>query len=181
MPYPGIFGFLEGLAIDMGGSSGSLGSQDEPSVFRINDSLTVAPVICYESIFGEYVSRYVRKNANLITIITNDGWWQDSPGYRQHMMYAVLRAIETRRFIARAANTGISCFILPNGSVLSPTPYWKSAAIKSAFNSEKELTFYTRYGDYLGRAAVFAGLLLLVLSIIGKPNQIFFYWISPKS
>ena len=68
--------------------------------------LCVAPVICYESIFGEYVGEYIRNGAALIFIITNDGWWRDTPGYKQHLIYGGLRAIETRRSIARSANFG---------------------------------------------------------------------------
>jgi apolipoprotein N-acyltransferase len=157
MPYPRVLGFLEHYAIDMGGSSGSLGSQDTPTDFRINDTLLAAPIICYESIFGAYVSRFVKKGAGIITIITNDGWWHDSPGYKQHLYFGALRAIETRRFISRAANTGVSCFILPSGKIIQQTSYWKPAVIKSPLYVSHRLTFYTKHGDYLGWIGVFAG------------------------
>jgi apolipoprotein N-acyltransferase len=63
-----------------------------------------APIICYESVFGEHVAAHVRNGANLLCIMTNDAWWGTSPGYRQHLAYGRLRAIETRRDIARSAN-----------------------------------------------------------------------------
>ena len=159
MPYPSVFGFLENLAIEMGGTSGSLGSQEEASVMQLEEHLTVAPVICYESIFGDYVGDYVQKGANLITIVTNDGWWGDTDGYRQHFTYSVLRAIEMRKSIARSANTGISGFILPDGEVIQRTPYWEKAAIQETLPLNSEVTFYARYGDYLGYLAV--GLMVL--------------------
>ena len=75
-----------------------------------NREIKIAPVICYESVYGEYVTDYIKKGANLIFILTNDAWWGDTQGYKQHASYARIRAIETRRSIARSANTGISCF-----------------------------------------------------------------------
>lgn len=162
MPYPGLLSFMERFAISEGGTSGSLGSQDTPTVFKINDTLKVCPVICYESIFGAHVGRFVKKGADIITIITNDGWWYESPGYKQHLSYATLRAIETRRFIARAANTGVSCFIWPSGEIFDQTEYGKPAAIKSALFINHQITFYTRYGDYIGWAGVCAGIGFLI-------------------
>lgn len=166
MPYPAVLGFLENLAIEMGGTSGSLGSQAEPSVMRIDSGLTVAPVICYESVFGSYVGDFVMKGANLIGVITNDGWWGDTDGYRQHFVYSKLRAIEMRRSIARSANTGISGFIRPNGQVIKATPYWEKAAVKHHLPLLQKLTFYARNGDYLGQlaAGIFGLLVLFTLS-----------------
>ena len=71
----------------------------------------IAPIICYESVFGKYVTEYVKKGANALFIITNDGWWKNTNGYKQHLSFASIRAIETRRPVARAANTGVSCII----------------------------------------------------------------------
>lgn len=150
MPYPGALSFLERFSIDEGGASGSLGSQDTPTIFHINDTLKVAPVICYESIFGDHIRGFVKKGADFIAIITNDGWWKNSPGYMQHLYFGALSAIETRRFIVRSANTGVSCFILPSGTIVQPTEYWVPAAIKSPIYINNNITFYTRYGDYIG-------------------------------
>ena len=164
IPYPQVFGIFNKYIIANGGYGGSLGSQDEPSVFKINDSLRIAPVICYESVFGDYVSKYIRKDANMIAIITNDGWWDNTPGHIQHLEYGELRAIEFRRFIARAANTGISCFILPDGKIIEETPWWEPRAIKANIISNNKMTFYALYGDYIGRGACWlaAGLILYI-------------------
>ncbi|MFM7054941.1 MAG: apolipoprotein N-acyltransferase, partial [Bacteroidota bacterium] len=161
MPFPAVFSHLEALAIDLGGMTGSLGVQDFPSVFTGCDGLKIAPVICYESIYGDFLSYSVRQGAGLIFIITNDGWWDDTPGYRQHQAYARLRAIEFRRSIARSANTGISCFIDQRGNVHQATSWWVPTAIRQKINYNSELTFYARYGDFLGTLSLFGAVISL--------------------
>ncbi len=165
MPFIKYLGFLGDLVINIGGTSSSLGSQDEPTNFVASDGLQVAPVICYESIFGSYVAKYVQKGAGLIFIITNDGWWKNTPGYKQHFSYARLRAIETRRSIARSANTGISGFINQRGDVLQSTGWWQEAVIQGKLNVNDKLTFYVKYGDYIARISLFVAALLLLYLI----------------
>lgn len=161
LPYPKLFSPLESLAINLGGTMGSLGIEKE-AFNLVNKNIKIAPVICYESIYGEYVSTYVKKGANAIFIITNDGWWSDSPGYKQHLAYARMRAIETRRSIARSANTGISGFINQRGDIVQATKWWEQAAIKGTINLNTKQTFYTQSGDWIGR--VFAALAVLLLA-----------------
>lgn len=170
MPYPQLFGFLQDLAIDMGGTSGSLGVQDEPSVFSSSIG-KVAPVICYESVYGEYVAEYILKGAQWIAIITNDGWWGDTPGYRQHVQYARLRAVEVRRSIARSANTGVSCFINQSGDISQATPYWQDAVISQTINKNDDITFYTKHGDYIGWFAAMLFFPLLIITIAFKSKS----------
>jgi apolipoprotein N-acyltransferase len=96
------------------------------------------------------MSKYVRKGANLICIITNDGWWDNTPGHKQHMSYARLRAIETRTWLARSANTGISCFIDPYGAIVDSLPWDTAGAIKAYVPpGSSPKTFFTRNGDIL--------------------------------
>lgn len=153
MPYPKAVGFVSDLLFDLGGTSGSYGRQTEKTVFYNADSLGIAPSICYESIYGDYMRQFVLNGANFIFIITNDGWWWKSTGYKQHLHYATLRAIENRRSIARSANTGISCFINQKGDILNATEFWEQDVIRGEIKSNDEITFYTRYGDYLARTA----------------------------
>ncbi len=167
-PYPIVFNLIESFAIDLGGISGSLGSQDYRTNFvNATDSTSIAPVICYESIYGEYVNEYIQKGAELIFIITNDGWWKNTPGYKQHLSFARIRAIETRRSIARSANTGISCFINQRGDILQPTEWWTRTAIKGKIKANKEITYYVQAGDYLGKSSFFISLLILTYALIG--------------
>ena len=131
LPFASLLGELDAVSIDLGGTTGSLGEQDERTVFHTADPrVAVAPMICYESVFGDHVAAHVRNGANFLAIMTNDGWWGTSPGYRQHLQYGRLRAVENRRDIARSANTGISCFIDQRGSVLQATEYGVPAAVR---------------------------------------------------
>ncbi|MFW6371297.1 MAG: apolipoprotein N-acyltransferase, partial [Bacteroidota bacterium] len=169
MPYPRYLRFLERLTLRLGGTFRSHGTQDYRGVFfSPGDSTGVAPVICYESVFGEFVTGYIRAGANLIFVITNDGWWGDTPGYRQHNALSRLRAIETRRSIARSANTGISCFINQRGDIYHPTSWWVPAAIKHTLNANDVTTFYVKHGDYFGRVAGFFSFIILLYILVRR-------------
>ena len=174
MPYPGFLKFLDDFILNIGGTSGSRGVQKEREVFSSYDStFQVAPVICYESVFGEYVTKYIHKGANVIFIITNDGWLLN-PGYKQHMHFSRLRAIETRRSIARSANTGISCFINQKGQILKSTEWWKKDAIEDTIYANNEKTFYVKHGDLIGRVSGFMavfGLLYLAAKMLMKSTK----------
>ena len=162
MPYPALFKPLEELAINLGGTFGSLGTQEERTVFfNADKTIGIAPVVCYESIFGEYVGNYISNGANLIFIITNDGWWRDTPGYKQHLGYARLRAIETRRQIARSANTGISCVVDELGEIHAAQPWWKEGYIMANLAPNNEQTFFVRFGDVLSKLAILLTFLLI--------------------
>jgi apolipoprotein N-acyltransferase len=130
-----------------------------------NNSYRIAPAVCYESIYGEFMSGYIRNGADLIAVITNDGWWGNTAGFKQHESYARLRAVENRRWLVRSANTGISCFIDPSGKVINPQPWDATAVIKMAIPANKGLTFYARYGDLLSKIAM-AGTIVLILADI---------------
>jgi apolipoprotein N-acyltransferase len=166
MPFARILKPLENLAFDLGGTVGSLGVDPERTVFtRPSDSLKIAPVICYESVFGSYVNQYIRKGANLIFVITNDGWWGNTPGHRQHFTFSQLRAVETRRSIARSANTGISAFINQRGDVFQVTQYWEPAVIRQEINANDKITFYVRYGDYIARLSAFTAVFIFLIAV----------------
>jgi len=165
MPYPKLFFFLKPLADKLGGSLAGHGKQTDRAAFK-SEVGGVGPVICYESIYGEYTTGYVRHGANALFIVTNDGWWDDTAGHRQHLKFASLRAIETRRAIARSANTGVSCFINQRGDILQPTDYEETIAIKGTIQMNDEITFYVKWGDIIGRIGVFASLLLLLNTFV---------------
>lgn len=165
MPFPALLKPLEGLAIDMGGTMGSLGIQEERSLLIDSADTRIAPVICYESVYGDYVGDYVRKKANVIFIITNDGWWENTPGYIQHVNYARLRAIEHRRQIARSANTGVSCFIDEFGNMSDATVWWEEAVISKSIYLNNEMTFFSRFGDLLSYAAIVLSACIIAFAI----------------
>lgn len=171
MPYPQIFGFLEKFSMDLGGTSGSLATQDERTIFETKDGLKLGVAICYESVFGDFMTGYSRAGAQAIFIITNDAWWYDTPGYQQHLVYASLRAVELRKSIARSANTGISCFINQRGNIQQATKYETATAINQAILFNSSITFYAKYGDIIGRIALFISLYLLLLPWIKKIRE----------
>ncbi len=161
MPYSEFLFFVHELAIDLGGTSGEFGRQKERTNITNASGLSMAPAICYESIYGDFMANYIRGGAGAIGVITNDAWWGDTPGYRQHMSYARLRAIEFRRPVIRSANTGISCVIDQQGVVKKRTDYWVQTSFSEKVKFNKELTFYARHGDYLGRISLFLSIAFL--------------------
>ncbi len=176
MPY---FSYLRpvGWIVDrFGGISGSLGRQEERTVFETTPGMLLAPVVCYESIYGDYLTGFFRKGAGLLAIVTNDGWWRDTPGYRQHQQYARLRAIESRRSVARSASTGISSLINQRGEVIKMTNWWEAEAISAHLNINKEMTFFTATGNFLGKLSLFLSILLFFYvfsqKLIRKSNSI---------
>jgi apolipoprotein N-acyltransferase len=171
IPFSNWIPYLEELSINNGGTSGTLGIEKEPKVIS-SEKVTFAPLICYESIYGEFNAAQCKKGAEVIFVITNDGWWQDTPGYKQHMSFSRLRAVENRRSVARSANTGISCFINQRGDVFQETKWWTSAAIRQKINKNNELTFFSKHGDILGRTSAFSAVLLVLLTFYRKLKKL---------
>lgn len=170
LPLRFITKYIEDV-FDLGGTSGTLGVEDEAKVFSFG-KVKVAPTICYESIYGDYTGDFSAKGANVIAIMTNDAWWYDTPGYKQLLAYARLRAIENRKWIARSANTGISCFISPTGEIIKRTKWEEATSLKMEVPLIEGQTFYVKYGDYLGRISGFISVLLLLLTIARRFKKI---------
>ncbi|MCI0921639.1 apolipoprotein N-acyltransferase [Sphingobacterium rhinopitheci] len=169
LPFNKALDFMKPLFAQFGGTTGGYGSDSIPSVFYSQSGIGVAPVICYESIWGDYVTQYVKQGAQFIAIVTNDGWWKNTSGKDQHLEYAKLRAIENRRWVARSANTGISGFINQRGDIIQKTSWWVPTALSQEINLNEEITFYTKSGDLV----VYIGLLgcLLALGLIILPKS----------
>ena len=167
-PYPAFFCKIDDL---LGGVMGRNIGQDEVTLLncekrdstgKVNASVPVGCAVCYESVYPEHFAEYVRKGAELMTVITNDAWWGNTPGYRQHLSYSSLRAIETRRDIARSANTGISALINQRGDIVAETEWWKPAVLTGKVCLNDRQTFFVRQGDIVGRLCVFFSVLLLL-------------------
>ncbi len=175
LPYRRIFFWMEGFINKLGGTMAGYGSQEDRGVFKSKEGAVVAPVICYESIYGEYMTGYFKNGAQAIFIVTNDGWWDNTAGHKQHLKFASLRAIEARRPVARSANTGISAFINQRGDIRMATKYGEAVAIKDKILLNDTITFYIRWGDLIGRIAIFLSILLLLNAFVKsrvpeKPN-----------
>ena len=163
---------LGNVMIDLGGTVAMKTTQRDRTVFTGIVGTRAAPVICYESIYGDYVTGYVKNGAEFLAIITNDAWWRDTQGHKQLLAYARLRAIENRRDVARSANTGISAIIDQTGSIKELLAYGKKGALKGTVNRNKILTFYSRFGDYIPKFAVLPAFFIFLLSIIRKKSKI---------
>ena len=174
MPFKNFLKPLLGdVLINLGGTVSSRVTQNNRSVFNQNSlSKKIAPIICYESIFGEFVTGFTKKGANFFAILTNDAWWGKTPGHRQLLSYSRLRAIENRRDIVRSANTGISAIINARGEIIKKTKYNTKAVLVGEISPRSELTFYTIYGDLIGRWAIFISGILMLIAISGRLKKI---------
>ncbi|HVZ40700.1 MAG TPA: apolipoprotein N-acyltransferase [Candidatus Kapabacteria bacterium] len=125
-------------------------------------------VVCFESVYPNVVRKFVDSGANFMTIITNDGWYMGTPGPLQHERIAIMRAIETRRSIARAANTGISCFITPYGSIVNETPENERTTTTGAIELRSDNTLYVQWGDWWPHVCLAAALGFIAFAIVSR-------------
>ena len=159
---PSFLNFMGNWFEQFGGTTGGYARQKERTVLTdASSGFAIAPAICYESIYGEFMTGFMRNGANVIGIITNDGWWGNTPGHKQHLQYARLRAIESRRWVLRSANTGISAFIDPYGRVLQPQGWDKESVISQVIPAREGMTFYSRFGDWVSRVMIALAIVLI--------------------
>lgn len=158
MPFIQYLPFLESLALqlDENSTTGSLAKNDSVEVLGRGEK--VAPIICYESIYGDLVREFVNKGAGWIGVVTNDAWWRETAGYQQHYSYSRLRAIETRKWVARSANTGTSAFIDPRGDEYQHSEWYKKTCLQQTIYSNHRITLYAILGDW--------GVILLLMMIV---------------
>src|SRR5262249_45230844 len=118
--------------------------------------------ICYESIFPDLVRQFVKRGADLLLVITNDGWFGESSAPYQHLRMGIVRAVENRRYMVRTANTGISAIIDPYGRIETSTPIGIRTIADGTANFRSDRTFYMQYGDVFAYANVILVAALLV-------------------
>ncbi len=161
------------FAIDLGGTVGQLGIGKTARPFSHND-IRIAPAICYEGLYGNTIGEFVRNGAEVIGVVSNDGWWGDTPGYRYLFSFCRLRAIEHRRDIARSANTGISGFITSRGDDVTKMGWDERGVLTADLRTNNQLTFYTLHGDYLGRISLYIALLCLLYCVAYNAKKRFY-------
>jgi len=153
-------------ALELGGTSGTLGTSSERTVFVDTAlGLKLAPIICWENEFSGYATEYSRAGANLLAVITNDGWWGDTDGHLQHMRFSGLRAIEQRKYVVRSANTGISTILDTKGRPLDRLNWEEEGVILGQVPLMDGETLYVKTGNWLGplMSILFGCTLLIVL------------------
>lgn len=153
---------LKNFKVDLGGVSGQLGWGEQHIVFEGGDT-KIGPAICYEGLYGDHYAGFVREGAEAMAVISNDGWWGDTPGHRRLFDFCRLRAIETRRSVARSANTGISGFISPRGDVVGERLEWdERGVITEEVELRDDVTFYVMSGDLVARIATYIAALAVL-------------------
>lgn len=167
MPYQDRLIFLRDMIkFTVGLSNFQIGK--DTVLFDLDGKYKFNTAICYESVFPEFFANYVDMGADFSVIITNDGWWGKMFGTYQHNQYATFRAIENRRWIARSANTGISCTIDPYGNMYDATEINERTIINSTIGIRKDKTFYTKNGDILSKLMIIITIVTLLSTIIRK-------------
>jgi len=165
MPFEKYSKWINKFIVNLGGTAENLGTTPEEENFTSSSGIKISPAICFESVFGGYMAKRIEKNAELIFFLTNDGWWKNTPGYQQHLSYARLRAIETRRSIAQAANTGISAFINQRGDIVKQTKWWRRTIIQGNLKSNNKITLYVKYGDYIGQICTIMAIIIILICL----------------
>ena len=164
VPFSDRFPWLRALSAPAGGVSGYRPGT-KPRVLRLGD-LTFGVLICFESIFGNPARSYVEQGADFLATITQDGWWGDSPGYRQHFAFNRLRAIETRRALVQTSVTGASGLIDADGAARHEIGWMERSAWTVLVPLRSGTTVFARHGDLVTPLAVLVGFFLAVLTAL---------------
>jgi len=159
IPYADVFFLLDFLRWGVGIGGWQIG-HDSTIFAERKTGGRFSAMICYESTYPAFVAAFVKKGAEFITIITIDSWWGRMSGAFQHQQFALFRAVENRRWIARCAVGGISCYIDPYGRIYEKTELFTRASMARTIGRFSDLTFYTRHGDWLPVICLFLGGLL---------------------
>ncbi|MEX0780712.1 MAG: apolipoprotein N-acyltransferase [Balneolales bacterium] len=163
LPFVDFLSQLEFTGVDWGAIA-IFGKGIDHTLFDI-DGHQVPALICYDSVYPDWVRRFVLDGAGIITVITNDGWWGNTSGHIQHFDYAKLRAIENRRTVIRSANNGLSGAIGPDGRVHVKTEYWERDGFAYNASIYDAQTFYTRHGDLIGWMSMFSTFGLVIFHV----------------
>jgi apolipoprotein N-acyltransferase len=161
VPLKNVFFFAESLTRNVG----DFAPGREYTVSPIGDR-RLSTAICYESIFPNLVRQFVANGSELLVVTTNDGWFGQSSAPYQHLRMGVVRAVENRRFIVRAANTGVSAIIDPYGRILRETPIGKRMILEGTVSYRSDHTFYTRNGDVFA----YGNVLVILISLARRGN-----------
>lgn len=168
VPHVEIFTFLTDF-IDWGVGISFWGKgTDQKNLDIPNTGVKLAPIICIESIYPSFVSEFSKKGANLYTVITNDAWYDFTPGPEQHALISAFRAIENKRYLARAANSGVTCFISPTGEIISRAEQYEKGFVAMTLPVIENVTFYSFYGNWFVYFCLLISTFFLFYSIFQK-------------
>ena len=169
VPYSDILGFLNAARWNFGLGGWSIGR--DTALCRLplrgGDTISFGNLICYESVYPDYVAGLVRRG-NFITVFTNDSWWGNTAGPYQHRQFAVLRAVENRRWVIQCANGGISFVVDPSGQIRSETEMFTRTALMAGIGTPETITPYTRHGDWFAELCFVLTLFILFTTMVHR-------------
>lgn len=166
IPFEFISKGLKSIIQKEGGMGYTFSKDNEAQVFNLGpEQVKLGTLICFESIFSDLTTEMTRKGAEILIIITNDDWWKNTAGYRQHFAFSRLHAIQNRRPIARAANTGISGFIDAYGNVQLSSKYREKKVLHQKIKSVNTLSFFTQFERQVRYTIAIISFTLLLLSL----------------
>ena len=139
----------------------------EYKIFKINQT-KIAAMICFESTIPGLSRKFVKKGADILVFLVNDGWYEYPPEPQQHAKQAIFRAIENRRPVIRCTNTGISMMIEPSGNIIRQLPLNQAGVISANISPKDGITFYTRFGDIFAQLNSVISLLFILGIFIRK-------------
>lgn len=167
IPYGDLFDFAVKIRRSIGVGGWDVGP--DTTVFSFYDGTeqrrSFGAVICYESVYPGFVRHFTNRGAEFLVVITNDSWWGNTPGPRQHLQMSVFRAIENRRAIARSANGGISAYLDPYGRIMFETELFTQTQSVYEIPVSDYMTFYARHGDVFSKICLLIGILPVVGSV----------------
>jgi len=174
VPYVDYVPWLGHLTFSLAGLNG-WGQGRDTTVMQLHSSkygkVKIANIICYESIFPGLVTAFVRKGAQALTLVTNDGWYATSYGPYQHLAIGRMRCIENRRAMARCANTGLTVIINKYGSIMAEIPWWQEQTLTAELPLESSITFYTGNPDLVPKTAAAISALLILIAVFKKTRK----------
>jgi apolipoprotein N-acyltransferase len=169
VPFSEELSFLDIMEWNFG--LGGWGHGRDTTVFemkiRSGELVKFSNLICYESVFPTFVRTFVKNGAEFLTVITNDSWWGNTSGTYQHKQIAIMRAVENRRWVVQCANGGISCYIDPYGKIIQESDMYTKIILSQKIEPRTEITFYTRYGDWLAEVCIVITLFFIMAAISG--------------
>jgi apolipoprotein N-acyltransferase len=174
VPFMEYFPWLERFSFSLAGvRSWSKGKDITIMEFRNSRGGTVrtADIICYESIFPGLVAEFVKRGAQFLTLVTNDGWYSTSYGPYQHAAIGRLRCIENRRSMARCANTGVTLFYDRYGRSYEEIPWWERRTVTAEVSLNNELSWYTRHIDLLPKVALGISGSLVLFAMVWRKRE----------
>jgi apolipoprotein N-acyltransferase len=167
-PYPSIMSGLKGVVKSLGNFNFYYEKEDGKVFYNRKTDTKASMLICYESLFGEEVSKHSKNGAEVLFVGLNEGWYKNIKAASDFNRFGILRAIENRKFVVRSSNDGISSIIDTKGNIIEELSDFRPGALRVTVGTNKKITFYAKHGDYLGRYSVVLLVLLLVSHFIYK-------------